>query len=153
MKKMVLASAAAAALAVMLVAGAATAQQQKESARGGAGNLNGTEERVAPQKSAQPRIAAGDRSAVIDRDGDLVRGVGVNSSKRIREGRYEVIFDKDVRNCVFNATVGNPGAGEPRVGFIGVARRLNKNRGVYVQIVDFDLFFLDSPFHLHVVCP
>jgi hypothetical protein len=157
MKKMILAGAAVTALAFLLAAGTAGAQvasgEQRESARDGGGNLNGREGRVAPQKSGTPRIAAGDRSAVISKDGDLVRGVGVTSSRRVAAGRYQVIFDKDVRNCVYNATVGNAGAGEPQVAFIGVARRLNRNNGVYVQIVDFELFFLNSSFHLHVVCP
>lgn len=45
--------------------------------------------------------------ASINEAGALVRGSGVVSSERTTTGFYNVAFNKDIRQCVYVATVGN----------------------------------------------
>jgi hypothetical protein len=55
----------------------------------------------------------GARFAVVNAGGQVVRGRSVSSSARIGPGRYQVIFDADIRSCAYFATVGNPTAASP----------------------------------------
>jgi hypothetical protein len=55
----------------------------------------------------------GQRFAVVTGGGHLERGRGVLSAARTSEGRYQVIFDGDVRNCAYFATLGDHSAGNP----------------------------------------
>src|SRR4051812_28059558 len=57
-----------------------------------------------PQRSVE--TAASDRTAVVNSDGTLDRGKGVVSSLKLATGQYEVIFTRNVRQCVYNATIG-----------------------------------------------
>src|SRR4051794_4748854 len=47
--------------------------------------------------------------AVVETNGNLVRGRNVTYCKKIGMGVYEVYFTGDVSNGVFNATIGRPG--------------------------------------------
>jgi hypothetical protein len=53
------------------------------------------------------------RFAVVTGGGHLERGRGVTSAARTGEGRYQVIFNGDVRNCAYFATLGDHSAGNP----------------------------------------
>jgi hypothetical protein len=53
------------------------------------------------------------RHAVISNVGGAVRHRGATSSARLETGRYQVIFDRDVRNCVYAATLGDESAAGP----------------------------------------
>ena len=53
------------------------------------------------------------RFAVVNAGGQQVRGRGTTSVARTAEGRYQVIFDADVRNCGYYATIGGPTAAAP----------------------------------------
>src|SRR5215210_8057438 len=51
--------------------------------------------------------------SVVTASGVQARGRGVSSVARVDPGRYQVIFDRDVRNCVYSATIGDVGAVNP----------------------------------------
>ena len=51
------------------------------------------------------------RFAVVNAGGQQVRGRGTTSAARTAEGRYQVIFDADVRACGYYATIGGPDCG------------------------------------------
>ncbi|MBP0018610.1 MAG: glycoside hydrolase family 18 protein [Cyanobacteria bacterium SBLK] len=93
--------------------------------------------------------------AVVNLDGTLARGFGAVSSQRLSTGAYEVIFNRNVRNCAYVATVGlagSSGATEPAA--VSVVGRYNNVNGVYVATSGFSLGTQkDEPFHLIVQCP
>lgn len=100
-----------------------------------------------------PRAAASDRWAVLNADGSLVRGKGVASQARLGTGAYEVIFDREVRSCVYVATIGIAVTGIiPPPGEISVASRGNNRSGVYIRTWDTAGASADRPFHLFVGC-
>jgi hypothetical protein len=96
----------------------------------------------------------GTRFAVVNASGQAVRGRDVSSTARTSEGRYQVIFNGDVRNCAYFATVGDESASAPpqntqiSVGSLGsnvngvAVRTENGSNGTE----------LDRPFHLIVMC-
>ncbi len=51
--------------------------------------------------------------SVVNAGGQQVRARGTTSAARTAEGRYQVIFDRDVRGCAYYATVGGPTAAAP----------------------------------------
>jgi len=55
----------------------------------------------------------GARYAVVNAGGQRVRERGTTSSARTAEGRYQVIFAADIRNCGYYATIGGPTASAP----------------------------------------
>jgi hypothetical protein len=92
--------------------------------------------------------------AVVSAGGQAVRGRNISSVARTSEGRYQVIFNGNVRNCGYYATIGDVSASTPpshseiSVGSLGsnvngVAVR-TQNGGNGNQ--------LDRPFHLIVMC-
>ena len=52
----------------------------------------------------------GTHFAVVNAGGQQVRARGTTSAARTSEGRYQVIFDRDVRGCAYYATLGGPTA-------------------------------------------
>lgn len=94
---------------------------------------------VAPGVYIGPAVAAekcdGCWASVLA-DGSLLRGKSVASSDEIFTGGYEVIFTKRVDGCGFQATVGTSDTNEPKPAQILVAKRIETNFGVYVQIDD-----------------
>jgi len=96
----------------------------------------------------------GSRFAVVNAGGQAVRGRDISSVARTSEGRYQVIFNGDVRNCAYFATIGDESASVPpqnsqiSVGSLGsnvngvAVRTENGNNGTE----------LDRPFHLIVMC-
>ena len=94
--------------------------------------------------------------AVVESDGTLVRGHGVVSAASIGASQYEVIFNRNVRECAYVATIGSSGV--PMLpfqapGVIQVARRSTNVNGVALQThsVSGTGTFLRS-FHLAVHC-
>jgi len=95
-------------------------------------------------------------SAVVREDGTFVqgRGVGIRSSAPLGVGYYEVIFRRNVSNCVYVATIGVPGNDSvPPPGEISVASRFGKPRGVFVSTYNSAGVLTNKGFHLVVVCP
>jgi len=90
--------------------------------------------------------------AVVNTDGTLSRGSGVTSASKISTGSYQVIFDRDITQCAFTATRGQPGTGTVGFGFIDVALRAGTTNGVFVKTADSAATQTDVSFHLRVDC-
>jgi hypothetical protein len=92
------------------------------------------------------------RYTVVTGAGVQARGRGTTSVSRTGEGRYQVIFDRDVRNCAYFATIGDVGAAGAGFGFIST-RQLGSNvNGVVVSVDGPNGNPADRPFHLIVPC-
>ena len=94
------------------------------------------------------------RFAVVNAGGQAVRGRSVSSAARTGPGRYQVIFDADIRACAYFATVGNPGAGlGPANNGISVGSLPTNANGVAVQTdAGGNNQPENRPFHLIVNC-
>jgi hypothetical protein len=92
--------------------------------------------------------------AVVDgTDGSLDRGNGVTSTFKSDTGDYQVRFNKNVRGCVYVATIGLPGSvGVELPGQIGVAGENASVNGVWVDTYDSAGAEQDRSFHLLVDC-
>jgi len=100
-------------------------------------------------------LAAGaSRFAVVNAGGQAVRGRDVSSAARTSEGRYQVVFNGDVRNCAYYATVGDESASAPpQNGQISVSSLGSNVNGVAVRTENgSNGTELDRPFHLLVMC-
>lgn len=105
---------------------------------------------VAP---ADTQVAKNDRWAVIDADGSFARGKGVVSTATLGTGAYEVIFNKNVRGCVYTATIGLSGdSGTSAPGFITTVGRVTDLNGVFISTDDVTGASTNLGFHLHVGC-
>jgi hypothetical protein len=98
--------------------------------------------------------AGGTRFAVVNAGGQAVRGRDVSSAARTSAGRYQVIFNGDVRNCGYFATVGDESASvPPQNSQISVASLGSNVNGVAVRTENGATGTeLDRPFHLIVMC-
>src|SRR5262249_524490 len=68
-------------------------------------------------------------------------------------GQYEVIFDRNVSKCAFDASIGTTSTGSiPNPGQVTVAGRLGNLNGVFIRIVDRAGNALDSSYHLELSC-
>ena len=94
--------------------------------------------------------------AVVAGPGVLARGRGVTGVLRTAAGRYQVIFDRDVRGCVYVANVGDVSAAGPGNGTATVA-----SNAANANAVDVRTFVYNNagnpvdenrPFHLLVSC-
>ena len=73
------------------------------------------------------------RHGVISNLGALVRGRGITSASKTGDGQYQAIFDADVRNCTYFATLGDESAaGPPAAGQIAVSSAASNANGVRV---------------------
>ncbi|MGH2837145.1 MAG: hypothetical protein ACRDJY_02215, partial [Thermoleophilaceae bacterium] len=92
------------------------------------------------------------RFAVVNAGGQLVRGRNA-SAARTAEGRYQVLFDTDVRGCGYHATIGGPtAAAPPQNGQITVSSLGSNVNGVDVRTTGADGNDANKPFHLLVLC-
>jgi hypothetical protein len=64
-----------------------------------------------------------------------------------------VIFNSDVDKCVWVASIGLPGTGNPLPGIISTALRKGNNKGVYVLTGDQKAFLENLAFSIIVTCP
>jgi hypothetical protein len=95
--------------------------------------------------------------AVVNQGGQQVRGRGTTSVARTGQGRYQVIFNRDVRNCAYSATIGGPtAAAPPASGEITVSSLASNVNGVDIRTNDGDDpnpgNAFNRPFHLLVLC-
>ncbi len=98
-------------------------------------------------------IAEGvNRHAVVSNVGATVRGRGVASSAQTGPGQYQVVFDRDVRNCVYAATLGDESAAGPGNGQISVTSAAANVNGVRVVTRNSDGANENRSFHLVVSC-
>jgi hypothetical protein len=116
-----------------------------------------------PKANVEPPVAStakpesyGPRElfAVVDAEGNLKRGLHVESVRCLEVGVYEVIFRRDVRRGVYLATPGGHGyEGVPLAAAVSVMGRATDPRGVLVYTCDLTGAPLGTGFHLLVVCP
>jgi hypothetical protein len=93
------------------------------------------------------------RFAVVNAGGQQVRGRGTTSTARTAEGRYQVIFDSDVRGCAYHATIGGPtAAAPPDNGQITVSSLGSNVNGVDIRTTGANGNDANKPFHLVVLC-
>jgi hypothetical protein len=92
--------------------------------------------------------------AVVDgTTGNLDRGNGVTFTNKSDTGDYQVRFNKNVRNCVYVASVGLPGSsGVELPGQIGVVGENASVNGVWIDTYDSLGAEADRSFHLLVDC-
>ncbi len=91
--------------------------------------------------------------AVVNAGGQQVRARGTTSAARTAEGRYQVIWDRDVRACGYYATVGGPTATPPPDnGQITVSGLGSNVAGVDVRTTGANGNDANRPFHLLVLC-
>ncbi|MGH2782438.1 MAG: hypothetical protein ACRDLA_13735 [Thermoleophilaceae bacterium] len=98
--------------------------------------------------------AGGARYAVVNGGGQAVRSRDVSSVARTGDGRYQVIFSGDVRNCAYFATIGNETAGgPPQNSQISVSSLATNANGVSIRTENGNTGAeADRPFHLIVMC-
>ncbi|MGH2716112.1 MAG: hypothetical protein ACRDM7_19955 [Thermoleophilaceae bacterium] len=96
----------------------------------------------------------GARFAVLTGGGQLVRGRDISSVARTGDGRYQVIFNADIRGCGYFATIGNPGAGgPPQNSQISVTSLASNANGVTIRTENgTNGAEANRPFHLIVMC-
>jgi hypothetical protein len=92
------------------------------------------------------------RQAVISSAGATVRGRGVASSAQTGTGAYQVVFDRDVRACVYTATLGDESASAPGTGQIAVTSEGSNVNGVRVLTRDSAGTQVNRSFHIVVSC-
>jgi hypothetical protein len=92
------------------------------------------------------------RHAVISNVGATVRSRGTSSSSQTGPGQYQVIFDRDVRNCVYAATLGDESAAGPGNGQISVTSLASNVNGVRVVTRNSAGEVENRSFHLIVSC-
>jgi hypothetical protein len=89
---------------------------------------------------------------VVAASGATVRGRGATSTARTAAGQYQVIFDQDVRNCVYVATLGDESASAPGTGQVSVTSLASSVNGVRVFTRASDGTAANRSFHLIVSC-
>jgi hypothetical protein len=93
------------------------------------------------------------RLAVLNATGQLARGRDVSSVARTGDGRYQVIFNSDIRGCAYFATIGDPSAaGPPQNSQISVSSLASNANGVAIRTENGAGVEQDRPFHLIVMC-
>ena len=92
------------------------------------------------------------RQAVVSNVGATVRGRLVASSAQTGPGQYQVIFDRDVRNCVYAATLGDESAAGPGNGQISVTSAAANVNGVRVVTRNSAGEAENRSFHVIVSC-
>ena len=93
------------------------------------------------------------RFSVVNAGGAQVRGRGTTSVARTAEGRYQAIFDADVRGCAYFATIGGPtAAAPPDNGQITVSSLGSNVNGVDIRTTGANGNDANKPFHLVVFC-
>lgn len=93
--------------------------------------------------------------AVVSNKGVLVRGgTGTLSAiALLQPGAYEVVFDRDVSDCAYIATIGSTEAGPTSAGMIAVATRLGNPDAVFVETFgEKGKPTASQSFHLAVFC-
>ena len=93
------------------------------------------------------------RFAVVGGNGVLARGRGLSSNPvRSGEGRYQLIFNRDVRGCAYVATVGTIGATAPGPAQVSTSALASNVNGVLVRTFSSSGATSDHSFHLLVAC-
>jgi hypothetical protein len=95
----------------------------------------------------------GARFAVVNANGQLSRGRDISSVARTGNGRYQAIFNADIRGCAYFATVGDTSAAAPpQNGNVSVSSLASNVNGVAIRTENNNSVEVDRPFHLIVMC-
>jgi hypothetical protein len=92
--------------------------------------------------------------AAVRGDGTLVRGAGATAAMRLNEGLYSMEFNRDVTNCAYVATIGDPTPGAAGLsGVISTSRAAGALVDtVLVSTLSVAGFFADHSFFLVASC-
>jgi hypothetical protein len=131
-------------------------QEAKRDGFGGGGikeeSLDASKIKQVPSAAAAVVADGVNRHAVVSNVGATVRGRGVASSAQTGPGQYQVVFDRDVRNCVYVATLGDESAAGPGNGQISVTSAAANVNGVRVVTRNSVGANENRSFHLIVSC-
>ena len=100
-------------------------------------------------------VASADRWAVVNQNGTLARGKGATASGYAYPGvlgAYRVVFNKNVSQCMYVATLGTEYPSTPASGEIAVAPDVADVRAVHVVTRNSAGVATNRPFHLLVGC-
>lgn len=102
-------------------------------------------------------LGSADLWAVINANGTIARSDGANAATTAKlvgfTGAYKVGFFRNVRGCVYVATLGgSSNVGTPPNGILVVEGRFDNVNGVFVQTYAPNGVAADRPFHLFVNC-
>jgi hypothetical protein len=141
------ATAGAAAAAGAVVVQATQAAEQKQEPKH-------NKEPAVESKASPDEHGPREMFAVVDLDGNLKRSLHAASSRRLDVGVFEVVFRRDVRRGVYQATIGGHGySGVPPVGLVSVQGRADNPKAVLVSTSNTLGDPINLPFHLFVFCP
>ena len=101
---------------------------------------------------AVPQATGLTHHAVVTAQGVLARGRNVSSVARTAAGRYQVIFDRDVRGCAYVTTVGDAGAAAPPEGQASTSALATNANAVAIRTESSNGNPADRPFHLILSC-
>ncbi len=94
--------------------------------------------------------------AVVDADGNLIRGAGAVSAEMAATAHYDVIFDRNVTGCAYVAVLGSVDSTLGPQGEAQVAQDPANPNGVRVRTTNSDGTAIPkisaASFHLHVAC-
>src|SRR5438874_1561176 len=93
--------------------------------------------------------------AVVNADATLARGSGVVSVGRTPANlpsRFAIVFNRNVSQCAYVATLGSTAGGVPATGDITVATLDTSPNGVFVDTFNSAGTETSLPFHLVVLC-
>jgi hypothetical protein len=130
---------------------------KRDSLGGGAIKEQALDGSKLPEVASAARARVADQAtgltlqAVVGADGARGAARGVVSSAKLDVGRYQVIFDRDVRACVYAATLVAEAAA-PVTGQIAVAPLSGNANGVHVSTASNGGAYADRAFHLLVSC-
>ena len=121
----------------------------KDMRKDGVGGVTVKESRLGPVPFSESLT----HSAVVGPLGQFVRGRGVTSVARAANpGLYQVLFNRDVRGCVYSATVGDVGAAAPPGGQVTLGGMASNSNCVAVRTTNSAGELANRPFHLLVSC-
>jgi hypothetical protein len=102
----------------------------------------------------EPGPPGGGLWAVVKGDGTLARGSGVVavSKPESTEGQYEVVFNRNVTQCAYIATLGSPFEGPPHGGEASVASVAGNEDAVLVKTRNGKNEERNESFQLAVLC-
>ena len=91
--------------------------------------------------------------AVVHADGTEGRGRGFKSSEKTSTGTYTVLFDRRIKKCIWQGTIGQGNfEGSSGPGEISITGRNGTKNGLYVTTFDSSGAAKDLPFLALVVC-
>ena len=93
--------------------------------------------------------------AVVNSDSTLRIGTSFRATGSVKLSTrvYEFHFDRNVTNCVYQATIGDAGVGGAPAGEISATGRLGNVNGEFVVTRNSSGTQVDQSFHFTVMCP